>query len=59
MVFDLLALSVGRGAEKPDIGLVRAARNLLKDLFSAKDIAKVGWSFTKSDLHMLRISGGG
>ena len=58
IIFDLLALSGERtGSSGPD--LVQSASNLFQNLFLARDIAKVGWSFSRSDIRMLRSSARG
>jgi hypothetical protein len=64
IIFDLLALG-GVGSRRGNLTeplmaqLTQCANILLKNLFSANDIVKVGWSFSTSDLDMLRSAGGG
>ena len=64
IIFDFLALS-GVGSRRGNLTaphmaqLTQCANILLKNLFSANDIVKVGWSFSTSDLDMLRSAGGG
>lgn len=58
MEYDRVLASGGFGASF-DSDLPQATAALLEDLFSAADVVKVGWSFAKSDLVMLRASGRG
>ena len=64
VIFDFLALG-GVGSRRGNLKephmaqLTQCANILLKNLFSANDIVKVGWSFSSSDLDMLRSAGGG
>ena len=64
IIFDFLALG-GVGSRNKNLSetksaqLVQCSNFLLKHLFSANDIVKVGWSFSSSDLDMLRRAGGG
>ena len=66
LIFDLHALSgVGlRGnktkldkKERDDLKILSG--NMLRDLFTADDIVKVGWGFSENDFTMLNRSGGG
>ena len=64
IIFDFLALG-GVGSRRGNLTaphmaqLTHCANMLLKNLFSANDIVKVGWAFSASDLDMLRSAGGG